>query len=265
MKDKFTICVLLYGDHPQLAERCLTSICDTIQEGHLNLRIGLNQVSQAVRDWVFSWMPHEDIWEAPTNIHKYPMMRQMFYGARPVETPYTMWFDDDSYLDGYQLVRQQNQPYWLSLVEQNMVNSDMIGSVYTIPFQGQQRAFVRDQSWYNGRDPEERKSMRFATGGWWTARTEVLREWDYPWEYLDHRGGDCMFGELMYQQGLRLNQFRDGVKINADDQGRESKAQRRGFDQPPLGVEYDPGVGNTLHRATSPVAAEPPQRRIIEL
>ena len=61
-----------------------------------------------------------------------------------------------------------------------------------------------------------------------------------------------MLGELCYQQGLRLNHFRGGVRINANAAGQESKAQRRGFDQKPIGVEFDSGVAEALHRATQP-------------
>lgn len=270
MKDKFTICVLLYGDHPELAERCLRSIADTIRADDLNLRVGLNAVSPRVTEWVKSWVPAENIWEAAENIHKYPMMRQMIHGISPVKTEFMMWFDDDSYLSGYSQTVANNNPYWLQHVEHTMVNSDLIGSIYTIPWMGKQREYVQAQPWYTGKDPSDRPRMRFATGGWWTIRTDLLYRYDYPWQDLDHRGGDCMLGELCHQQGLRLNHFRDGVKINANQAGQESKAPRRGFDQKPLGVEFDPGVADALHRATQPppVTTQPPEqprRRIIEL
>ena len=80
-----------------------------------------------------------------------------------------------------------------------------------------------------------------------------------------------MLGEMCFQQGLRLNHFRDGVKINADASGRESKAPRRGFDQKPIGVEFrGDQVADALQRATQPPVqqTQPPQkkrRRIIEL
>ncbi len=249
MKDKFTICVLLAGDYIQLADRCLRSIAETIPKEHLNLRVGLNGCSTQVKEWVHSWIADQDIFDFGENIYKYPMMRQMLYGARPIETPYTMWFDDDSYLEGYKLTEMHNQPQWLHLVEQYMVNSDMIGAIYTIDWQGKQREWVRDQAWYAGRDPSERKKIRFATGGWWTARTHALKQHDYPWPVLSHRGGDTMLGELCHQQGLRLNHFNTGVKINANEQGEAGKAQRRLHDEAPIGVHYDPGVADAVHRA----------------
>jgi hypothetical protein len=271
MRNKFTIGVLLYGDYPQLAERCLKSIVNTIDKDHLHLRVGMNQVSPQVADWVKSWVPDDCIWESDENIHKYPMMRQMIHGIKPVETPYFMWFDDDSYLDGYQLTdRRTQQPYWLQTVEHAMVNSDMIGAIYSLGWMGHQREWVKSQPWYQGKDPLTRGALRFATGGWWTMRTEMLYRWNYPFPSLDHRGGDTMLGELCLQNDLRLNNFRTGVKINADMQGRESNAAKRGFDQPPCGAKFEPGVADVLHRATGSPAANaqstvtPPQT-IIEL
>ena len=265
MRDKFTICVLLYGDFMQLADRCLRSIAETIPRDHLNLRVGLNGVSSQVGEWVRSWVAEEDIFDFGDNRFKYPMMQQLMNGARPITTPYTMWFDDDSYLSGYKLTEMNNTPQWLQLVEHHMVNSDMIGAIYTINWQGMQREWVQDQAWYAGKVPSERQKIRFATGGWWTARTDMLRSLSYPWQNLKHRGGDTMLGEACYQHGLRLNHFNVGVKINADDSGRESKADRRGFDESPIGVNYDPGVGEALHRATATPPAATRLRRILEL
>lgn len=251
MRTKFTIGILLYGDFPYLADRCLRSIANTIKSADLNLRVGLNEVSPAVVSWVKSWVPNDCILEFDKNINKYPLMRQMVHGVKPIDTEYFMWFDDDSYLDGYSLLDTIKRPYWLQLVDHAMVNSDMIGSIYTMPFQGNQQEWVKAQPWYTGQKLSSK--MKFATGGWWTIRTDLLYRFDYPWRELNHNGGDALLGELCHQQHLRLHNFRDGVKINADEHGRESKAERRGTDHRsrPLGWDYDPGVAATLNRATT--------------
>lgn len=260
MIDNFTICALFYGDHFDLALRCLTSL---LQGGLLpasHLRIGLNAVCPQTRELAYQTAPG-NVWEFEENQHKYPVMRQMIHGISPIRTPYTMWFDDDSFIT-------QPLAAWLPLVEARMADADLLGSVYQISWQGRQREFVKAQPWYAGKDPGERARIRFATGGWWTIRTDVLYRFNYPWPELDHRGGDAMLGEMCYQQGLRLKHFRDGVKINADSSGKESAAPRRGFDQRPIGFDFDPGVAETLHRATSPpVTVQPaaPRRRIVEL
>ena len=259
---KFTIGVLLYGDYPKLAQRCLTSIANTIRAEDLNLRVGLNAVSPQVTAWVKSWVPESCILEFPENINKYPLMRQMIHGVNPVDTEYFMWFDDDSWLTGYELGTVNNKPYWLQLVDHAMASADMIGSIYTMKFRGKQRDWVRAQSWYGGNDPKDRR-LRFATGGWWTIRTQLLYDFNYPWPELDHNGGDSLLGEMLLQQKLRIQQFNEGVKINAADNGKESGAKRRGTSQPPLGHDYDPGVGAALNRATTPASITRP--KIIEL
>lgn len=230
MAARFTVCVLLYGDYPQLATRCLGSICRLWPAGDCELRVALNSVSPQTREAIAPYMSYMDIcWDSASNRRKYPMMRRMFF-EEPVTTPYVMWFDDDSYLDA--------DAAWWDRVAAQMDQADMIGSIYRIGWRGRQREFVCQQPWYAGRDVESRSQIVFATGGWWTIRTEILRRFDYPWTSLDHCGGDVMLGELCYQQQLRLRMFRDGVRINANDAGRESAAPRRGVHQPPLGTTY---------------------------
>lgn len=255
---RFTICVLLYGNYPRLAQRCISSIINAVPKDSCELRIAMNAVPQSVSDWVKTQQP-DHVFEFEDNIHKYPAMRQMVHGVVPIVTPYTMWFDDDSYVS-------DTSGNWLPLVETAMQSADMIGSLYMLNWIGKQRDFVKAQPWYTGKDPELRSKIRFATGGWWTMRTELLYRYNYPWPVLDHRGGDAMLGELCFQQDLRLRQFNTGVCINADDQGRESRSPRRGFDQRPVGHDFDPGVSDTLNRATNvPPIALPRQRRIIDL
>lgn len=237
MSLKFTICVLLYGDYPLLADRCLGSLWRTLRTSDLScVRIGLNAVSNATRLVLAKYVTNQQVFDSSENIHKYPMMRRMLHEAT-IESPYTMWFDDDSYLRGYELVRMtsRGRPYWLDRAEHAIQAADMIGALYTQRWQGQQREWVKAQPWYAGNDPASRENVKFATGGWWTIRTEILYRFNYPFHGLDHCGGDTMLGELCLQQRLRLKQFRDGVVINADEHGSESKAVRRGFTEKPLG------------------------------
>jgi len=256
MKNKFTICVLLYGDYPELADRCLRSITATVARDDLNLVVILNSVTPAVSAWVRSWVPDEQILEVSDNPGKYPLMRRVLHETDLVTTPYFMWFDDDSFLKGFSLTEDHPEKSWLSVVSDAMENADVIGSIYTMRWMGEQREFVMQQPWYGGKSPAERGSIKFATGGWWTARTDVLRRFNYPWPALHHNGGDTMLGELCFQQDLRLKNFRTGVRINADDQGRESKAPRRGITGGvPLGVAKETKTSPTdaLHVATQPL------------
>ena len=258
MSNTFTICVLLYGDHRILAQRCLSSITNNIPREALNLRVGLNAVSDATRAFVDELIQNnqllpENVYDEVANIKKYPMMRKMLWDPEnPIETPFVMWFDDDSYLD-------YTGPNWLEEVDAALSTGGrphMLGSIYSQRFSGNQADWLKAQPWYTGREFERKNNrdiFRFATGGWWCVSTEVLRKWNWPDPAIVHRGGDCALGELLRQQGLRLQQFRKGVRINADASGRESKARRRGHDEKPVGHAYTPSVVAQL-----PVAADVP-------
>lgn len=262
MKTRFTIFVLLYGDYQPLAQRCLSSILTRTKKADRDLRIGMNDVCAGTRQLVHDMLKageirQESIYDnGRKNLHKYPLMRLMFNDiANPIATPYVMWFDDDSYLKD---VAEFNGTPWLDAVAISMASHDMIGAIYGMEYRGRQEEWVKQQPWYRNKPfYRSRKTglpkFQFATGGWWTIRTELLQRYDYPWPALDHRGGDVMLGELCNQQGLRLGRFNAGVAINADSNGRESKAKRRGWDAKPIGVEYT---------AATPA---PPRRKVIDL
>jgi hypothetical protein len=144
------------------------------------------------------------------------MMRQMFH-SKPIETPYVMWFDDDSYIKDVSLLTQ---------VEAQMADCDMLGSVYTIPYGNDQKEWCKTQPWYTGKPLSDKP--RFATGGWWCIKTDVLKRFDWPTPELKHCGGDVALGILISQNDLKLKHFNKGVAINANAQGKESAAERRG-------------------------------------
>ena len=277
-KDSFTICVLLYGDHTNLGHRCLSSLARACPDAlPTNLRVGLNEVSSRTDKYVASlvengWLLEDNIWRSAENIHKYPMMRRMIYDPdRPVETPYVMWFDDDSYIKEDQVGATPDfltntlgalDPCALDPQLKSAAYA-MCGAVYTLPLEGRQKHWIEDQSWF-GHKPV-RNPARFATGGWWAAKYEMLKKFNYPWPELDHRGGDVMLGQLLDQQGITLTNFRKGVAINADENGNESKAARRGFNQPPLGKTYVRGAASQVASPPEPVLPVQPPRKIIRL
>lgn len=248
MSDKFTIMVLLYGDHVDLAARCLNSICRAahkILPGAL--RIGMNAPSTSTSMFVESlvkhgWVLPHNVYKSSENLHKYPMMRWMLYDDHnPIETPYVMWFDDDSFIQDKMIGAT---PSFLESLITLMECPDredhrlptLCGGVYTIRVVPNQCDWIEDQPWHTGKPVSS--TMRFVTGGWWVARFEALKQFGYPFPELDHRGGDVMLGALCEQQGLRIRNYRHGVAINADGDGRESRATRRGFDQRPCGYDY---------------------------
>jgi hypothetical protein len=241
---EFTVFALFYGDYPDLAERCLHSL-KALPHGTAELRVGLNAVPEdskthnVVRAMVDArYLEERNIYESSENIYKYPMMRRLFHDPdNPIETPYTMWFDDDSFL---RVDECGNFDNWFAELTRYMQEATMVGAVYKLGFSGNQRAYIEDQPWYNGKPLD--KGFTFITGGWWCLRSSVIADFDWPVAELVHRGGDTLLGELLRQHDHAIKHFTRHLAINADAAGNQCKAPRRGFDSRPVGYDYDPGV-----------------------
>lgn len=224
----FSVCVLLYGDHFDLAYRVLTSLRESRPERSVaDLRIGVNAVGAQTREFVWDFCGKQTqlpcyVYEPPRNVGKYPLMRRMFYDAKRPLAEHVMWFDDDSYLD----FNPETWSWWLT-VQQLAEQHTMVGDIWFMDQRGRQCQGIAQQPWYNGRPVPPTHKFKFCTGGWWTARSEFLRRWNYPFPEIFHNGGDSILGELMRQQRGTFKQFADGVVIN---EGREKS--RRGLGVP---------------------------------
>ena len=230
----FTLCVLLYGEHTNLAHRCLYSIKNSVDWSLIaDVRIGLNAVCTQTRDLSHLFARQAErpvyIYQEATqgkNVYKYPMMRRMFYDpAHPIKSKWVMWFDDDSY------VKTPFKDWWWAVAR--ICNEEvptMIGSRYKPGYHlnNNERRAIEVQPWYGGLEIPDRYRPFFVTGGWWVAQYAMLRRWDYPFRELKHNGGDVILGELCRQRGYAVRRFNSGVGINADGEGNESAAKRRG-------------------------------------
>jgi hypothetical protein len=230
MADKqFTICSVLYGDYPQLADRLLGSLSSFVDK--FELRLGLNDVSQATHDMIYDnglSMECVDVGKPP--FYKYPLMRRLLFD-QPITTPYVMWFDDDSY------IKESAPSDWFERVADKMRTADMISKIYTMRLKGNQAHWIEDQPWFTGKSIP--RTVNFAQGGWWVIETEILQKWNWPPPGDWHNGGDVMMGHLLHQQNLKLRNFEDHLGINADDTGKASSAKRRGANTRPLGADYE--------------------------
>lgn len=234
----FTVCVLLYGDRPDLANRVLRSLTRPEWRDWFKLRIGANNVSYAMYQQVMRHVQVYNQFSEPAKLQvdasyvgvepfvKYPMMRRMFHDD-PIDTPLIMWFDDDSW------IFDSAPDNWFEMVYRRMIAADMLGAIWDIRYRGEQREFIKRYSWYLGKT---RPKFEFATGGWWTIKTDIIQYWQWPPPELHHNGGDALLGELMFQQGYILENFSAHLGINADATGKCSTAERRGYHETPIGV-----------------------------
>jgi hypothetical protein len=222
---KFLVLALFYGDHPQLAQRCGTTLRALWNTGRVDVRVGLNEVSPVSRATLELLLPGVPKISADPQLYKYPMMRRLWQEYHGDAT-HMMWFDDDSCL-----LPGVEPAAWLQAVSDRAAQgSGCLGSIYDLDATAQQLAWMRQQRWFSGR--EIPRPVRFHTGGWFVVPLALLRQWDWPNLGLFHAGGDISLGALLHQQGVALEQFRMGLAINADEDLRESKAPRRGITEP---------------------------------
>ncbi len=237
-----SVCVLLYGEHLDLAERCLGSIKRMFDDEHVaDVRLGLNAVGDDTWHYVDDWAKslryrHRTpvlIYRSQGNAMKYPMMRKMFTEGRPLAES-VMWFDDDAYIttteDGGKLFRR--------CTEQQQQGHRAIGQLKRIrKISPGQIDWIRGQPWYRNREI----GRFFLQGSWWCLRTDLLQKLDWPSKWLQHNGGDVMLGRALEQQGVAWLHAPEGVCLNCDNAGRDSGSPRRGVSQTPVGWEYQIG------------------------
>ncbi len=164
-----TVGVLLYGDHPVLAKRCLDPLWPLHRDGAIRLRIGCNECGPATLDYLQRNGAYDDqaigLVVSAKNIHKYPMMRQLI--ALAPLTPNFMWFDDDSYVDATGPVQL------IGTVADKLGRYDMVGQVWGHHLGGRQHLWVKDQPWYGGKPVAPDHRVRFCQGAWWAIRSAI--------------------------------------------------------------------------------------------
>jgi GT2 family glycosyltransferase len=218
---KLTICVLSYGDHPGLLTRFLTQLYAAEYPGVFQLRIGLNapcDESLAIAKAFERMHPDVTIFHSSVNLFKNPMMRRMFYDP-PIESEWTVWFDDDSY------VKRADWLMRLALKIEREPEIDQWGVEYGIFPNDEALRFAKSSHCYRGLPWLARRNgegvdspyVVFATGGFWVAKTRVLRALDWPDTRLVLAGEDFLLGEALRQNGFQIGSFDRCIAVSAAD------------------------------------------------
>jgi hypothetical protein len=220
---RFTVCILFYGDYPALTKRALSSLYKTVDPKLFELRIGMNAVSAATKEVVNSFTrryTNITVYSSDVNLFKYPMMRKMFYD-KPITTKYVMWLDDDSHF-----VASDWLPKLDAFVQAN-TKAKVIGRKYFIGLNSGQVRWIQQASWYRNKPLPCCKTTpvsHFVTGGWWIAEVKLIREANWPDPRLQNNGGDTNFGACCHQLGVDLYQHYYGIRIS--DHPRRGVSQR---------------------------------------
>jgi len=221
---KFTVCVLCYGNHPELAKRCIDSILRYVPPNCIDLRVACNECCPETLQYVRD-QPITRVYVNPVNKLKYPVMREMFWDQQtPIETSHVIWFDDDSFVV---------DPLWLEKLTETIVANHPHGSrLYGWKFQHDFNHYAKDghrpDLWFRGGDWYRHVNFRlkhvdqpapngsvvdFVAGGFWCVATEAIRRCGIPDVRLRHNGGDIVIGEMVRQGGFKIKNFNEGKKF----------------------------------------------------
>lgn len=211
----WTIGVVFYGNHSALCRRFLEALYQYTDPEAFQLRAGMNAVCQETRELVLEASDRYGnilVIDSEENLYKNPMMRRLFYET-PLETEWTIWFDDDSYVTG---------PHWmldLSLAMEREPASELFGHLMHVEVNAQLESFITTSEWYRGvprrlHEEHGRPIIRFPVGGFWAGRTERLLAIHWPDPRLTLYHEDFIMGEAMRQNGVEPYPFDSGVRIS---------------------------------------------------
>lgn len=237
---KITVCVLCYGNYPDLARKCLSSLLATIPPDRLDLRIGTNEINPNTLSYLKT-LPATKIYVNSTNRFKYPVMREMFWDPQaPITTNYLVWFDDDTWIAS---------PHWITdlcqtIIDNHHYNFRMFGNImyHDLAMYSKQGErpdiWFKSADWYKGRNFRVRNGQQeaangsvidFAVGWCWALATDAMRIAGIPDIRLGHNGGDITIGEQIHQAGFGIKQWNRGKSLVACP--TREQGGRRGYSE----------------------------------
>ena len=228
-----TLYGLCYGDELALHERFINSLARFVPGDEVDIVLWCNQLGARSRA-VVERLKDAHIILSDENIPKYRAMRKMFYEGHSPDTPWVIWFDDDSYI---------SKSNWWDITTKYInehPDACYLGQPWFVHHLPGQWEFIQKATWFKGRPAElcptrkkgvKKPGITFAQGAYWWLSAAVMKALDWPDPRLNHNGGDTLLGEAIRQQQLPFHKFHDGVKINA--------GKRRGYTERPAGSTVD--------------------------
>jgi hypothetical protein len=167
--------------------------------------------------------------ECRQNINKDPMMRLLI---DLVQTPYLVWMDDDTHLtEGWDVELNR-------FIAQKHMKFECAGHVFYCNRSNAYLEFLRRRPWWIGEEhylePGHRERVWFPTGGFWLARTEFLRLYDFPDRGMVKKQDDLLLGDLLSQRKGRLINFTAEIMAHvkiSDGNRRGAGEERDGWRQ----------------------------------
>lgn len=198
---RITICVLVYGDHFDLARQVIDSIVNNCDRDLYSLYVGCNECCQETLDFVQAVKEIDRVFVSDVNINKCPMQRRMF---AEVDTEYVWWFDDDSFIEESDAMQRR-----LEIADLAAPTTVLWGPVFYwndqagFNFGVDVEPWVRRQAWFSCEPIPCDVSGKwvFIIGGAWFARTSIIQKLDWPPKEFIKAGDDALFCEAIRQSG----------------------------------------------------------------
>jgi len=230
-----TICVLTFGNYPELTHQALESIRSHCLRSQYQLIVAANAVGDKSLKFLTERHQTGEIDQlivSPTNLGKSTMMRRMFAG---VKTEFIWWFDDDSYITEPSAFAR-----WLEAAKSSPASTVLWGRsefcehpfFFTTGDDPGAVEFVRSAPWYRGLPPPSWRPggkgefnlwgrglgdgrWYFVSGGCFFIRTSAVRAMPWPDPRLFQLADDIFLGEAIRQQGWNFTSIHPlGVAIN---------------------------------------------------
>lgn len=190
----FDVLVLCYGDHVNLARRCLSSLLSKREKPYINIHIGLNQCSVQTREFCRTLLDKNmvsTLIDSNINLNKDPMMRKLI---DCVSSDYFLWLDDDSYV---------NANGWdteLSKKIQDNPETDIFGFPHISGRDPAYDDYLQKRPWYK-ENVLDKHRIYFPLGGFWIAKKSYLEKHDYPdkgmFSRMDQHMDDRLLGDMI--------------------------------------------------------------------
>lgn len=205
MTHHFSVLICCHGNFPHYSLRAVDSILNADDAGRFDLHVGCSdcgdETVRALRRKADEGQI-ESLILSRRNINKDPMMRVLLELARG---EYMLWLDDDSHV---------NAGWDSRLVEflSRHAPFDAAGHVFYWHKNDDYRRFLRQRPWYRGEDAyldpaDHQQRTWFPTGGLFLARTDFLRQHDFPDRRMVKKADDVLLGDLISQQHGKLIGF----------------------------------------------------------
>jgi hypothetical protein len=212
--DKFTVCVLCYGPHPELAKRCIQSIVTSLPAEQLDLRITAAAVCDETRSYL-QRLPRAVIYWDEQNRGKYcGAMQMMFHDpAHPITSPYTVWFDDDAWVHDVTMWDKLRQ----KINQEHPNGGRMYGDIFIHDLQHHMKGgynpvnWFKQATWWRGKDLRVRGTLqpaangtvlKFVSGWFWAIETRTIYAAGIPDARLRHNGDACIGAQVEQAGGL---------------------------------------------------------------